>query len=85
MRYKDFYKIAKRLNELHGNVYTEQEVAENAHDYFTEYNYSIKRNKVSVVMFALCYDVILDSETEDLRVTVTEMKEILQDFLKYKC
>ena len=43
LEYEDFYKIAKCLNEINNNIYTEEEVACNAYDYKSDYDYSIKQ------------------------------------------
>lgn len=90
MRYEDFYKIVKRLNEI-DEAYTEQEIACNAYIYKTEYDYSIDSGFPGLVMRTLCkslvYDMDFNDYEEDMntRLDIETMEEILQDFLVESC
>lgn len=43
MEYQDFYDIADYFNNLNCQVYTEKEIATNAYEYKSEYDYSMRK------------------------------------------
>lgn len=80
LTYLDFYRIAKKLNEMNGNTYTEEEVAENAHCYTNSYNFSFPNFFASYILKNLCKEIDYDTKEEDL--TVEEAEKILKNFLE---
>ena len=91
LEYEDFYKIAKCLNEINNNIYTEEEVACNAYDYKSDYDYSIKHNFPSLTMCDLCKEISYDMDYEDYEEYTQELLDIetmncvLENFLYDKC
>ena len=91
LEYEDFYKIAKCLNEINNNIYTEQEIACNAYDYKLDYDYSIKQGFPSLIMRTLCKELVYDMDYEDYEEYTQELLDIetmnciLENFLNDKC
>ena len=54
MEYQDFYDIADYFNNLNCQVYTEKEIATNAYEYKSEYDYSMRKGKPTRTMIELC-------------------------------
>ena len=54
MNYEDFLKIAKYGNEMWKGSFTEEEMKQNANDYFVEYELSNKQGKPTFVIEELC-------------------------------
>ena len=90
MEYTDFYNIAEYGNENWKGSFTPKEIACNAYDYKTEYDYSIKQGKPTRTMIELCKLICEDmgyadyaeiqGESENA-LTVEKMKQILNDFI----
>ena len=91
LEYEDFYKIAKCLNEINNNIFTEQEIACSAYDYKLDYDYSIKHNFPSLTMCDLCKELVYDMDYEDYEEYTQELLDIetmnciLENFLNDKC
>ena len=54
MDYESFYDIADYFNDLNCQVYTEKEVATNAYEYKSEYDYSLHEGKPTRTMIEVC-------------------------------
>lgn len=54
MNYFDFYDIATYGNEHWKGGFTEREVANNAYDYFVEYEYSVQQKEATHTIEELC-------------------------------
>lgn len=91
LEYEDFYKIAKCLNEINNNIYTEEGVACNAYDYKSEYDYSIKQGFPSSTIRDLCKEISYDMDYEDYEEYTQELLDVetmnctLESFLLDKC
>lgn len=80
LNYKDFYRIAKKLNEMNEDTYTEEEFAEAVYFYVNSYFYSIKHSCVNYILRDLCKEIDYDINKEDL--TIEKAEEILKNFLE---
>lgn len=83
LTYNAFYRIAKRLNEMNGNTYTEEEIAENTYDYITSYRFDWSHGYANYTMKNLCKEIDYNIKEEDL--TIEEVEEILENFLEKEC
>lgn len=88
MEYQDFYDIADYFNNLNCQVYTEKEIATNAYEYKSEYDYSMRKGKPTRTMIELCKLCCEDMDylnypqiQEENAFTVGQMQEILSDFM----
>lgn len=88
MEYQDFYDIADYFNSLNCQVYTEKEIATNAYEYKSEYDYSMRKGKPTRTMIELCKLCCEDMDylnypqiQEENAFTVGQMQEILSDFM----
>lgn len=54
MNYLDFYDIATYGNENWKGGFTEREVANNAYEYFAEYEYSVQQKEATHTIEELC-------------------------------
>lgn len=68
-------------------VYTEKEIATNAYEYKSEYDYSMCKSNPTRTMLELCKLCCEDMDRnypqiqEDNALTVKQMQEILNDFM----
>ena len=90
MEYTDFYTIAEYGNDIWKGSFTPREIANNAYDYKTEYDYSIEQGKPTHTMIELCKLICEDidyvdyaeiQEESENALTVEQMKQILSDFI----
>ena len=90
MEYTDFYTIAEYGNDIWKGSFTPREIANNAYDYKTEYDYSIEQGKPTHTMIELCKLICEDMDYTDYAeiqkesentLTVEKMKQILSDFV----
>ena len=65
LEYEDFYKIAKCLNEINNNIFTDAEIACSAYDYLIEYKYSKLNGKPTPTMKSLCENLVMDMDFTD--------------------
>ena len=89
MSFEDFYKLAEYGNEHWKGNFTPLEIACNAYDYKSEYDYSIEHNKPTHTMIELCKLLIEDMDSSDYTdtleesenaLTVEDMEKIITDF-----
>ena len=80
MEYVKFYRIAKYLNDINRNTFTEEEVSCNAYDYICEYEESIENNKPTCIMIALC-EQLTDKDLQDMDIAT--MNEIFEEVMEY--
>ena len=89
MSFEDFYKLAEYGNEHWKGNFTPLEIACNAYDYKSEYDYSIEHNKPTHTMIELCKLLIEDMDSSDYTdtleesenaLTVEQMEKIITDF-----
>lgn len=88
MDYESFYDIADYFNDLNCQVYTEKEVATNAYEYKSEYDYSLHEGKPTRTTIEVCKMCCEDMDylnypqiQEENALTVGQMQEILNDFM----
>lgn len=87
MKLADFQSIAKYLNEINRNCFTQEEVNQYALDYNIEYIRSLMLNKPTIVMYELCKLLVedmdyLDYEDLNNELDIETMQKILKDFIK---
>lgn len=86
MTYNDFLKIAEYGNKAWKGCFTPEEIADNANDYLTEYNYSIECGQPTNAMQSLCESLVLDMDYNDYAddnnsLTIQDMNKVLDDFI----
>lgn len=88
MEYQDFYDIADYFNNLNCQVYTEKEIATNAYEYKSEYDYSIRKGKPTRTMIELCKLCCEDMDylyypqiQKESEITISQMEKIFHDIL----
>ena len=90
MEFNDFYTIAEYGNDIWKGSFTPREIANNAYDYKTEYDYSIEQGKPTHTMIELCKLICEDMDYADYAeiqeesenaLAVEQMKQILSDFV----
>ena len=64
MNYSRFYDIASYLNEINRNTFSHREVAENAHIYTCDFEWSKENGKISFVIQNLAKLLIEDGSDE---------------------
>lgn len=86
MEYSDFYNIAEYLNEINRNTFTPREIAENAHIYCVDFQWSKENNEISFVIRELAKILAEDNseECQDwLYRMATELNLIDLDYQDY--
>lgn len=88
LKYQDFYRIVKCLNEINNNnIYTSRD----AYNYKVEYDCSIEQGFPSLVMRDLCKELVYDMDYKDYEEFTQELLDIetmsytLKSFLIDKC
>lgn len=88
MEYQDFYDIADYFNNLNCQVYTEKEIATNAYEYKSEYDYSMHKGKPTRTMIELCKLCCEDMDflnypqiQKESEITISQMEKIFHDIL----
>ncbi len=88
MEYQDFYDIADYFNNLNCQVYTEKEIATNAYEYKSEYDYSLRKGKPTRTMIELCKLCCEDMDylnypqiQKKSKITISQMEKIFHDIL----
>lgn len=91
MTYNDFYTIVEYGNENWKGSFTPREIACNAYDYKSEYDYSIERGKPTRTMIELCKLICEDMDYADYAeiqkesenaLTIEQIQKILSDFIE---
>lgn len=86
MNYSYFYDIAEYLNGLNRNIFSHREVAENAHIYICDFEWSKANDKVAHNIKELCRQLIEDGEEQSLEWVydiATELNLIDMDYMDY--
>ena len=84
LEYEQFYDIAKVLNEMNRNTFTEKEIASNAHEYTIDYWMNESSGNVSWVLRALVhqfYDDIDDMDSMTFDELQNYLEKILEEFV----
>lgn len=91
MRYEDFFELARYANENWKGGYTEEEIKQNAKEYFDNYEWSKANEQVDdyTTMFLLNnlaedWANGMDEVTKWLREMITELKLTESDFKNYE-
>lgn len=80
--YVNFYDIAEYGNEHWKGNFSPREVADNAYNYKTDYDFSIAEESVSPTMIALCELICEDRNIPmSKKLTLDQMQTILNDFV----
>lgn len=86
MDYADFYNIAGYLNEINRNVFSHREVAENAHIYVCDFEWSKANGEIANSIKWLAKELAED-DTEECKDWLYEMARDLDlfdmDYLDY--
>ena len=86
MEYSDFYDIAEYLNGINHNTFTPREIAENAHIYCVDFEWSKGNDEVSFVIKELAKLLAEDNSEECkdwLYRIATELRLIDMDYQDY--
>lgn len=62
MKYEDFLRIAEYGNENWKGCYTEEEVKQNAENYYIDYQWSIENDTISETIKVLCENLAEDAK-----------------------
>ena len=86
LSYEFFYNISEYGNENWKGSFTPKEVAENAHNYWCEFNYSTE-NEVVTETIAELYSLLIEDGSEECLEwayeIATELNLIDMDFMDY--
>jgi hypothetical protein len=90
LNYTDFYNIATFLNEVNRNTFSAREIAENAHIYTCDYEWSKANNQAAHSMVELFKLLIIEeSETEtdnaDVEYWLDELSDLPGEFMIFIC
>ena len=86
MNYSNFYDIAEYLNGLNRNIFSHREIAENAHIYTCDFEWSKANNDVAHNIKELCKLLIEDGEEQSLEWVydiARELNLIDMNFMDY--
>ena len=86
MQYTNFYDITEYLNGLNRNIFSHREVAENAHIYTCDFEWSKANGEVAHSIKELCKLLVEDGEDQSLEWVydiATELGLIDMDFMDY--
>lgn len=80
--YVNFYDIAEYGNEHWKGNFSSREIADNAYNYKTDYDFSIAEESVSPTMIELCKLICKDRNIPVSKyLTLDQMQTILTDFV----
>lgn len=82
LSYLNFYDIAEYGNEHWKGNFSPREIADNAHDYKTDYDCAIADDKPNTTMIELCKLICEDRNIPTPKdLTLDQMQTILTDFV----
>lgn len=80
--YLHFYDIAEYGNEHWKGNFSQREIADNAYNYKTDYDYAIAEEKPNTTMIELCKLICEDRNIPiPKNLTLDQMQTILKDFV----
>lgn len=86
MNYQNFYEIAEYLNGLNRNIFSHREVAENAHIYTCDFEWSKANDEVARSIKELCKQLVEDGKEQSLEWMydiARELNLIDMDYMDY--
>ena len=87
MEYTNFYDIATYLNEINRNIFSQREVAENAHIYCVDFQWSKQNDKIAHNIKELA-KLLAEDESEEckdwLYTMATELGLLDMNYLDYE-